>query len=122
MTGSCFSVILILFIMHSPVCFSELWDFFLLSVRAFEQRKLLLRCNDEVNTPACAPLLNLGTTLCWVLIPEASSDRFSLLGALDANSCKIEHKKRIISQPASHSALFLHSHHVQKGSFIQTHE
>lgn len=49
--------------MHSPVFFSELGDFFLLAIRALEQRKLLLRRNDEFNTPAYAPQLNLGTTL-----------------------------------------------------------
>ena len=52
------------FISHAFSCvFSELWDFFLLAIRTLEQRKLLLRCNDELNTPACTPQLNLGTTL-----------------------------------------------------------
>lgn len=104
------------FISHAFSCvYSELWDFFLLVIRAFEQRNLLFRCNDEFNTPAYPPLLNLGTTLWWVLIPEASSDWFSLLGALDANSCKTAHKKRIIPHPASHSAWFLRSHQLVYG-------
>lgn len=92
------------------ISFSELWDFFLLAIRVFQQRKLVLRCNDEFNIPAC-----LGTTLWWVLIPEALSDWFSVLGALDANSCKTEYKKRIIPHPAPHSALLLHSHQLSDG-------
>lgn len=104
------------FISHAFSCvYSERWDFFLLVIRAFEQRNLLFRCSDEFNTPAYPPLLNLGTTLWWVLIPEALFDWFSLLGALDANSCKTGHKKRIIPHPASHSAWFLHSHQLVYG-------
>lgn len=51
------------FISHVFSCvFSELWDFFVLAIRAFEQRKLLLRCNDEFSTPAYTSQLNLGKT------------------------------------------------------------
>lgn len=57
------------FISHAFSCvYSELWDFFLLVIRAFEQRNLLFRCNDEFNTPAYPPLLNLVSFNTWSFV------------------------------------------------------